>query len=89
LGVLDAALWQDRDISDLEREMRDSVKRAATGCLLGLAIGDAMGFPTEFSDIAQIASKAGPWRTMPLPLSSGRAYVTDDTQMTLAFGQAL
>jgi ADP-ribosylglycohydrolase len=69
--------------------MRDSVKRAATGCLLGLAIGDAMGFPTEFSDIAQIASKAGPWRTMPLPLSSGRAYVTDDTQMTLAFGEGL
>jgi ADP-ribosylglycohydrolase len=65
------------------------VKRAATGTLLGLAIGDAMGFPTEFNDIAQIAAKCGPWRTMPLPLSSGRAYVTDDTQMTLALGEGL
>jgi ADP-ribosylglycohydrolase len=56
---------------------------------VGLAVGDAMGFPTEFSDMAQIAAKCGPWRTMPLPLSSGRAYVTDDTQMTLALGEGL
>lgn len=65
------------------------MKRAATGALLGLAVGDAMGFPTEFCDIAQISAKFGPWRTMPLPLSSGRAYVTDDTQMTLALGEGL
>lgn len=65
------------------------MKQAATGALLGLAIGDAMGFPTEFNDLAQIAAKCGPWRTMPLPRSSGRAYVTDDTQMTLALGEGL
>lgn len=65
------------------------MKQAATGALVGLAIGDAMGFPTEFSDMAGIAAKCGPWRTMPLPVSSGRAYVTDDTQMTLALGEGL
>jgi ADP-ribosylglycohydrolase len=65
------------------------VKRAATGALLGLAIGDAMGFPTEFNDIARIAAECGPWREMALPRSSGRAYVTDDTQMTLALGEGL
>jgi hypothetical protein len=65
---------------------RAGVKQAATGALVGLAVGDAMGFPTEFNDMAQIAAKCGPWRTMPLPISSGRAYVTDDTQMTLALG---
>jgi ADP-ribosylglycohydrolase len=65
------------------------VKRAATGALVGSAIGDAMGFPTEFNDMAQIAAKCGPWREMPLPLAGGRAYVTDDTQMTLALGEAL
>ncbi|WP_106400315.1 ADP-ribosylglycohydrolase family protein [Actinocorallia populi] len=65
------------------------MKRAATGALLGLAIGDAMGFPTEFDDMARIAAKVGPWREMPLPLASGRAYVTDDTQMTLALGEGL
>jgi ADP-ribosylglycohydrolase len=63
------------------------VKGAATGTLLGLAIGDAMGFPTEFSDMTQIAATHGPWRTMPLPVYSGQAYVTDDTQMTLALGE--
>lgn len=65
------------------------MKQAATGALVGLAIGDAMGFPTEFNTMAAIAAKCGPWRTMPLPLSSGRAYVTDDTQMTLALGEGL
>lgn len=61
----------------------------STGALLGLAIGDAMGFPTEFDDVARITAKSGPWREMALPLSSGRAYVTDDTQMTLALGEGL
>uniref|UniRef100_UPI00084989EB ADP-ribosylglycohydrolase family protein n=1 Tax=Actinacidiphila rubida TaxID=310780 RepID=UPI00084989EB len=65
------------------------MKRAATGALLGLAFGDAMGFPTEFNSMAQIEAKTGPWRSMPLPLASGRAYVTDDTQMTLALGEGL
>jgi hypothetical protein len=49
---------------------------------LGLAIGHAMGAPTEFSDMTRIAADYGPWRAMPLPLSSGRALVTDDIQMT-------
>lgn len=64
-------------------------KHVATGVLLGLAIGDAMGFPTEFNDVAQIAAKCSPWREMRLPLSGGVAYVSDDTQMTLALGEAL
>lgn len=65
------------------------MRRAATGALVGLAIGDAMGFPTEFNGMAQIAAKSGPWREMTLPLAQGQAYVTDDTQMTLALGEGL
>lgn len=61
-------------------------KRAATGSLLGLALGDAMGFPTEFNDVPSILAKCGPWREMDLPRP---AIVTDDTQMTLALGRAL
>jgi ADP-ribosylglycohydrolase len=64
-------------------------KRAATGSLLGLAIGDAMGFPTEFNSVAEITAKFGPWRGLDLPVSSGTSYVTDDTQMTLALGEGL
>jgi len=61
-------------------------KRAATGTLIGLALGDALGYPTEFKDVPSILTKFGPWREMELP---DPAYVTDDTQMTLALGRGL
>ncbi|KPI22761.1 ADP-ribosylation/Crystallin J1 [Actinobacteria bacterium OK074] len=61
-------------------------KHAATGSLLGLALGDALGRPTEFSDVASIVAGFGPWRGMELPKP---ALVTDDTQMTLALGRGL
>ncbi|MFJ8113258.1 ADP-ribosylglycohydrolase family protein [Streptomyces sp. NPDC096132] len=61
-------------------------KRAATGSLLGLALGDALGFPTEFNDVPSILAKCGPWREMELPK---RPFVSDDTQMTLAVARAM
>ncbi|MFD9395928.1 ADP-ribosylglycohydrolase family protein [Streptomyces sp. NPDC060000] len=63
-----------------------TVRKRATGSLLGLALGDALGFPTEFNDIPSILAKCGPWRQMELPK---RAFVSDDTQMTLALGRAM
>ncbi|WAL94664.1 ADP-ribosylglycohydrolase family protein [Streptomyces sp. Je 1-369] len=62
------------------------MKRAATGSLIGLALGDALGFPTEFDDVPSILAKCGPWREMALPEP---AYITDDTQMTLALSRGL
>ncbi|MGW2226252.1 ADP-ribosylglycohydrolase family protein [Streptomyces formicae] len=62
------------------------MKRAATGSLLGLALGDALGFPTEFNDVPSILAKCGPWREMELPTP---AFITDDTQMTLALARGL
>ncbi|MER5200892.1 ADP-ribosylglycohydrolase family protein [Streptomyces sp. NPDC002755] len=63
-----------------------TVRKRATGSLLGLALGDALGFPTEFNDVPSILAKCGPWREMELPK---RAFVSDDTQMTLAVGRAM
>ncbi|GGV12190.1 hypothetical protein GCM10010275_61590 [Streptomyces litmocidini] len=65
---------------------RTATKQAATGSLIGLALGDALGRPTEFSDVPLIISWYGPWRQMALP-ENGR--VTDDTQMTLAFARGI
>lgn len=61
-------------------------KRAATGTLVGLALGDALGYPTEFNDVRSILAKCGPWREMELRTP---AVVSDDTQMTLAVGRGL
>ncbi|GAA3397218.1 ADP-ribosylglycohydrolase family protein [Streptomyces roseoviridis] len=65
---------------------KGTTKRAATGALIGLALGDALGLPTEFIDVGRIISWYGPWRELALP-EKGR--VTDDTQMTLAFARGI
>ncbi|MFJ9639788.1 ADP-ribosylglycohydrolase family protein [Streptomyces sp. NPDC101178] len=65
---------------------RRLTKQAATGSLTGLALGDALGFPTEFNDVPSILAKCGPWRHMGLPTP---AIVTDDTQMTIALGRGI
>ncbi len=58
----------------------------ARGILWGLALGDALGWPVEFLDIAQIRAKYGPAGITEPP---NPALYTDDTQMTLAVADAL
>jgi ADP-ribosylglycohydrolase len=59
----------------------------ASGCLFGLAFGDALGKPTEFLTVAEIEERYGPGG--PRELDGEPALVTDDTQMTLAVAWAL
>ena len=58
------------------------------GCLLGGAIGDALGAPVEFWDLARIRKKCGDvgvTEYLPTTFSGTQGYglITDDTQMTL------
>ncbi len=54
------------------------------GCLVGGAIGDALGWPVEFLELEEIIHRFGEGGIRDLVLSSsGKAEITDDTQMTL------
>jgi ADP-ribosylglycohydrolase len=56
------------------------------GIIFGLAIGDALGWPTEFMPLSQIMSRYGNSGITDLPDS---ALFTDDTQMSIAIAEAL
>jgi ADP-ribosylglycohydrolase len=54
------------------------------GCLLGGAVGDALGWPVEFLSWPQIQHRyGGAGITAPSLTPAGYAEITDDTQMTL------
>lgn len=64
-----------------------SSTRRASGCLFGLAFGDALGAPTEFLSVDAILARFPP--NGPEQFEGDPARVTDDTQMALAVGEAL
>ncbi len=70
----------------------EAVLDRARGCLLGLAVGDALGGPVEWLSAEEIERKhAGPLRELVgggwLDLRPGQ--VTDDTDMALALARSL
>ena len=62
-----------------------SIEDRFRGCLLGGALGDALGYPVEFMTTEQIAQAYGKNGITELPVSreDGVALFSDDTQMTL------
>src|SRR5690349_11254510 len=69
-------------------------KERFNGCLLGLAVGDALGQPVEAYPAERIRWEFGEVRDfmagdprLPLPLGAGQW--TDDTQMTLDITRSL
>jgi ADP-ribosylglycohydrolase len=58
----------------------------AEAILFGLALGDALGWPTEFHRLAKIKSKYG---AMGIQEPPNPALYTDDTQMTIAVTEGL
>ena len=61
------------------------IKDKYIACLLGGAIGDAMGYPVEFMKRKEINSQYGDngITEVSLDKKSGKALISDDTQMTL------
>ena len=61
-----------------------------TGCLLGGAVGDALGAPVEFMSTPEIHRKYGPSGIGDYaPAYGRRGAITDDTQMTLFTAEGL
>ncbi len=60
------------------------------GCTVGLAIGDALGMPTEFLSLREIRDQFGPEGVTDLePGAYPAGHFTDDTQMTLALAEGI
>lgn len=57
------------------------------GCLIGGAIGDALGFATEFLSFERIRAKYG--RLTDYKIKPTWGYYTDDTQLTIALAETL
>lgn len=69
----------------MERGMQDAFR----GCLVGGAAGDALGYTVEFMKLKEIQKKYGPEGIRELESQTGRAVISDDTQMTLFTGAGL
>ncbi len=57
------------------------MKARFVGCLLGGALGDALGYPLEFLSLAEIRARVGPAPPRDLTLGlAPLALVSDDTR---------
>ena len=52
------------------------------GCLIGGAVGDALGYAVEFWDEGQIFSRYGKKGITEYAMTDGAARISDDTQLT-------
>ena len=68
-------------------EMRDLNR--IKGCLVGGAVGDALGYAVEFSTLSEIIRKFGESGIKRYELDGGLARISDDTQMALFTANAL
>ena len=70
--------------------MMRKTKEFYRGCLIGGAIGDALGWPVEFMKLDEIRNKYGINGINTLTMGrKGCAEITDDTQMTLFTAEGL
>lgn len=73
-----------------KRQQRRTVQGRFLGCLLGGAVGDALGAPVEFMKRTEILRRFGPnGITQYVPAYGGLGTITDDTQMSLFTAEGL
>lgn len=65
------------------------IQSRARGCLLGGAVGDALGYPVEFLHEQSISERYGKHGIQTLRQAGSPALISDDTQMTLYAASAL
>ncbi len=82
--------YRDEDQKEKERILENIKKTeghldAIRGCIFGGAVGDALGYSVEFLREKDIFTKYGPKGITEYDLDpkSGKALISDDTQMTL------
>ncbi len=79
-----APAWRGR------RQRTDTVRGRFLGCLLGGAVGDALGAPVEFMKRPEILARFGrSGLRCYAPAYGGLGRITDDTQMTLFTAEGL
>lgn len=61
----------------------DKILDKFRGCILGGAVGDALGYPVEFMKIDEIKEEYGESGITEHKLYNGKALISDDTQMTM------
>ena len=75
---------------DLDRAGQERYRSRVRGCLIGGAVGDALGAPVEFLSMDRIRAEYGPdGLTDIVTGAAGVAPITDDTQMTLFTAEGL
>lgn len=73
-----------------EKEKNQILLDLVSGCIFGGAIGDALGYPVEFMKYKSIINEYGDEGITEFDLRhSGKAEISDDTQMTLYTANAL
>ncbi|MCK8604373.1 ADP-ribosylglycohydrolase family protein [Desulfoferrobacter suflitae] len=84
--------WPAYNVSPLTVGKRENgvVQDLFVGCLLGGAVGDALGAPIEFMSLSEIRSRFGKDGIKTYSEAYGRkGAITDDTQMTLFTAEGL
>jgi len=77
-------------MNELKKNIAPLEKRSRyLGCLLGGAVGDALGYPIEFWSEDRIFQRCGPQGIQTLEQIGAVARISDDTQMTLFAANAL